>query len=87
MSPGDIIDKNRDYPKVSKATSGYLEIANFVKADLNAGYFCNNCVYFLKESNACVIVKNSGPDVDGGESGIIAPHGVCTLWFPNDQAS
>jgi hypothetical protein len=86
MSQGDLIDKSKDYPKLSKATSGYLEIANFAKADLNAGYFCNNCTYFIKQPNGCAIVTNTGPDVDGIESGTIVPHGICTLWLPNDQA-
>ncbi len=82
----DYVDRSKDYPKLSKATSGYLELAQFAKADLNAGYFCNNCIYFIKESQACAIVKTTGPNVDGEESGAIAPHGVCTLWLPNEQA-
>jgi hypothetical protein len=30
-------------------------------------------------------VEDTGPDVNGRESGIIAPHGVCTLWDPNER--
>jgi hypothetical protein len=30
------------------------------------------------------IVKKDGPDVNGQESGLIAPHGICTLWVPDD---
>jgi hypothetical protein len=52
---------------------------------LHAGYFCYNCVYFIKKGNHCAIVEDSGPDVNGKESGIIAPHGVCTLWDPNKE--
>ena len=70
-------DKNRDYPKLSKATSGYLEIPYFENANLNAGYFCNDCIYYMKEGNECAIVKNDGPDVNGKESGTIAPYGIC----------
>jgi len=78
------IPKDKSYPKLSKATSGYLEIENFKKSDLNAGYFCNDCLYFV-EKDDCAIVRQEGPDVNGKESGIIAPHGICTLWAPNDS--
>jgi hypothetical protein len=86
QSNSDSIVKSKDYPKLSKATSGYLELAQFVDAELDAGYFCNSCMYFLKESQECAIVKSSGPDIDGEDSGTIAPYGVCTLWMPNEQA-
>ncbi len=76
------IPKDKDYPKLSKATSGYIEILLFENANLNAGYFCNDCVYFIKQGSQCAIVKNDGPDVNGEQSDIIAPHGICTLWFP-----
>jgi hypothetical protein len=79
------IPTDKPYPKLSKATAGYVENEYFKNADLNAGYFCNNCLYFIKESH-CAIVKDSGPDVDEKESGIISPYGVCTLWFPNTEA-
>lgn len=79
------IQSDKQYPKLLKATSGYLEIDFFKKADLHAGYFCYNCTYFIKEGNHCAIVKNSGPDVRDLKSGTIAPHGVCTLWHPNEM--
>lgn len=78
------IPKDKDYPKLSKATSGYFEIPYFEKSELNGGYFCNDCLYFI-HGNDCAIVKKDGPDVDGKESGIIAPYGVCTLWFPDEN--
>jgi hypothetical protein len=70
------------YSKLSKVKSGYLEINFFKNADLSVGYFCYNCTYFIKP-NHCAIVEDAGPDVDGQQSGIIAPHGVCTLWEAN----
>lgn len=73
-----------EYPKLAKAVSGYLEIDLFKNADLHAGYFCYNCTYFVKPGH-CAIVDDIGPDVDGKQSGLIAPHGVCTLW--NENAS
>lgn len=82
----EVIATDRQYPKLSKAASGYLEIDHFKNADQKAGYFCYNCVYFIKNSQ-CAIVENRGPDVDGKESGIIAPHGVCTLWEPNEEVA
>jgi hypothetical protein len=78
------IPTDKPYPKLSKATSGYLEIEHFKHADLHAGYFCYNCTYFIK-GKYCAIVQESGPDVNGAESKIIAPYGVCTLWHPNEK--
>jgi hypothetical protein len=78
------IATDKQYPKLSKASSGYLEIEYFKNSDLHTGYFCYNCAYFIKD-NHCAIVEDSGPDVRGGESGIIAPYGICTLWDPNEE--
>lgn len=80
-----LIPTDMRYPKLSKASSGYLELDVFKNADLHTGYFCYNCVYFIKNGNHCAIVEDSGPDVYGKESGIIVPHGVCTLWDPNKE--
>jgi hypothetical protein len=80
----EVIATDRQYPKLSKAVSGYLEIDQFKQADLHTGYFCYDCIYFIK-GNHCAIVEDSGPDVDNKESGIIAPHGLCTLWDPNEK--
>lgn len=79
----DVIPGDKPYPKLSKAVSGYNQIDMFKNADLHTGYFCYNCTYFIKDSH-CAIVEDSGPDVNGSDSGIIAPHGVCTLWDPNE---
>jgi len=79
----EVIPTDKPYPKLSKAVSGYLEIDHFKKADLQAGYFCYNCSYFIKQ-NHCAIVEDAGPDVNNKESGIIASHGLCTLWVPNE---
>jgi len=79
----EVIATDKQYPKLSKATSGYLEIDLFKNSDLHTGYFCYSCTYYVKD-NHCAIVEDSGPDVDSKESGIIAPHGVCTLWDPNE---
>ena len=48
------------------------------------GYFCNDCIYFI-EHDDCAIVRQQGPDVNGKESGTIAPHGICTLWAPDEN--
>jgi hypothetical protein len=78
------IPTDKQYPKLSKSTSGYIEIELFKNADLHTGYFCYDCTYFIKD-NHCAIVQDEGPDVDGEESGTIAPYGVCTLWYPNEE--
>ena len=74
----------RQYPKLSKAASGYLENEMFKNSDLHTGYFCYNCTYFIKDHH-CAIVEDSGRDVNAQESGLIAPHGLCTLWDPNEE--
>jgi hypothetical protein len=78
------IPTDKQYPKLSKATAGYTEIEHFKNADLHTGYFCYNCIYFIK-ANHCAIVKDDGPDVNAKESGIISQYGICTLWYPNEQ--
>ena len=77
-----LIPKDKDYPSLTKATSGYVENSYFEKSDLHRGYFCYDCLYFIN-GNDCAIVRKDGPDVNGEESGVIAPHGICTLWTPN----
>jgi hypothetical protein len=78
----EYIDTNKPYQKILKCTSGYVEEASFSNANLSAGYFCNNCTYFIKD-NHCAIVEDAGPDVNGTESGKIAAYGSCDLWVPN----
>ena len=64
-SNSNMIPTDKRYPKLSKASSGYLEIEHFKNSDLHTGYFCYNCTYFIKEGNHCAIVEGTGPDVDG----------------------
>ena len=80
---GQVIPNDRQFPKLSKAASGYLEIDMFKNADLHTGYFCYNCTYFIKDHH-CAIVEDTGLDVNARESGVIEPHGLCTLWDPNE---
>jgi hypothetical protein len=84
MGKNDKIDTNKPYPKILKTTSGYVEEEPFRNADLGSGYFCNNCTYFIKDKH-CAIVTDGGPDVEGRQSGMIAPHGSCDLWHPNED--
>lgn len=46
--------------------------------------FCKAITDFVK-GNHCAIVEDGGPDIRELESGTIAPHGVCTLWHPNEM--
>jgi hypothetical protein len=34
---------------------------------------------------ALCMIHDSGPDVNGTDSKIIAPYGICTLWHPDEQ--
>jgi hypothetical protein len=40
----------------------------------------------MKEHH-CAIVQNGGPDVNGKESGMISPYGICSLWVSNEKES
>ena len=68
--------------KLTKACSGYMELVNFKNSDTHTGYFCYNCIYFIKP-NHCAIVTDEGQDVNGNVSNVIAPHGICSVWTPN----
>ena len=83
-SNSNMIPTDKRYPKLSKASSGYLEIEHFKNSDLHTGYFCYNCMYFIKP-NHCAIVTDEGPDVYDKSSDQIAPYGICSLWEPNKE--
>jgi hypothetical protein len=70
--------------KLAKVTARYMEMDQFKDSDHHTGYFCYNCIYFMKP-NHCAIVTDEGPDVNGKVSGEIAPHGICALWVPNEK--
>jgi hypothetical protein len=73
-----------EHKKLSKVTSGYVEIDEFKDADTHKGYFCYNCDYFLKPDH-CMIVTDEGQDLDGNISGKILSYAVCSLWTPNEK--
>jgi hypothetical protein len=70
--------------KLTKAGARYVEIAEFKDSDHHKGYFCYNCTYFVKPHH-CAIVTDEGMDILGSSSGVIAPHGLCSIWVPNNQ--
>jgi hypothetical protein len=70
--------------KLSKVKSCYLEIELFKDSNHRIGYFCYNCIYFMKP-NHCSIVTDEGPDVHGEASGKISRHEICALWKPNEK--
>jgi len=84
MSLIETIDKSKNYLKFSKAISGYVEVDLFKNSDLNKGYLCYNCLYYIQD-NKCSIVQTDGPDVNNKKNRIITPHGVCTLWYHNES--
>ena len=51
-----------EHNKLTKVTSGYIEIDEFKDSDTHTGYFCYNCEYFIKP-NHCMIVTDEGQDV------------------------
>jgi hypothetical protein len=70
--------------KLTKVGARYIELEQFKDSDHHRGYFCYNCVYFMKP-NHCAIVTDEGVDIMGHSSNIIAPHGICGLWMPNQR--
>ena len=70
--------------KLTKVSSRYMELPSFKDSDTHRGYFCYNCIYFMKP-NHCAVVTDEGQDVNGNVSNIIAAHGICSLWTPNEK--
>jgi hypothetical protein len=56
------------------------------KDSLHNGYFCYNCTYWLDTMGGkCIMVKENGPDVFGKVYEVIAPHGWCNAYEPNQD--
>ena len=70
--------------KLPKIAARYMELEQFKDSDHHKGYFCYNCAYFAKPHH-CAIVTDEGMDILGRSSGIIAPHGLCSIWVPNEK--
>jgi hypothetical protein len=70
--------------KLAKVTARYMEMEQFKDSDHQTGYFCYNCICFIK-SNHCAIMTDERPDAFDKTSGEIAPHGICALWQPNEN--
>src|ERR687891_1171639 len=70
--------------KLTKIAARYIELEQFKDSDHHKGYFCYNCTYFVKPHH-CAIVTDEGMDILGRSSGVIAPHGLCSLWMPNEK--
>lgn len=70
--------------KLTKVSSGYMALKNFKNSDMHRGYFCYNCIYFMKP-NHCAIVTDEGQDLYGKTSNEISPYGICSLWTPNEE--
>src|SRR2546423_14856449 len=70
--------------KLAKVTARYMEMEEFKNSDHHTGYFCYNCMYFIKR-NHCAIVTDEGQDAYGKTSGGIARYGRCALWEPNKE--
>lgn len=70
--------------KLPKIAARYMEVEQFKDSDHHKGYFCYNCAYFVKPHH-CAVVTDEGMDTMGHSSGVIAPHGLCSLWMPNQK--
>lgn len=84
MSTQNISEEATQQKKLPKIAARYIELEQFKDSDQHKGYFCYNCAYFVKPHN-CSIVTDEGVDILGRSSGIIAPHGLCSMWIPNEK--
>lgn len=84
MSTQNISEEATLQKKLPKIAARYIELEQFKDSDLHKGYFCYNCAYFVKPHH-CAIVTDEGMDILGRSSGIIAPHGLCSMWTPNEK--
>jgi hypothetical protein len=84
MSTQNIPQEVTQQKKLPKIAARYVELEQFKDSDHHKGYFCYNCKYFVKP-NHCAIVADEGMDILGHSSGVIAPHGLCSLWMPNEK--
>ena len=71
-----------EHNKLTKVTSGYMEVEEFKDSDTHKGYFCYNCEYFIKP-NHCMIVTDEGQDINGKVSGSILSYAVRSIWTQN----
>ena len=77
-------DNLSKFKKFSKLKASYVEYDKFNDSNLHEGYFCYNCIYWINASGGkCMLVEDSGPDVLGKVSDVIAPHGCCAGYEPN----
>jgi hypothetical protein len=84
MSTQNISEEATQQKKLPKIAARYIELEQFKDSDHHKGYFCYNCAYFVKPHH-CAIVTDEGMDILGHSSGIIAPHGLCSMWIPNEN--
>ena len=84
MSSQNIPQEATQQKKLPKIAARYMELEQFKDSDHHKGYFCYNCAYFFKPHH-CAIVTDEGMDILGRSSGIIAPHGLCSIWIPNEK--
>ena len=84
MSSQNIPQEATQQKKLPKIAARYIELEQFKDSDHHRGYFCYNCAYFVKPHH-CAIVTDEGMDIMGRSSGVIAPHGLCSVWIPNEK--
>ena len=86
ISTQQIPEEATKQKKLPKSRIGYMEIDSFATADTKKSYFCYNCIYWLDTMGGkCMLVKEDGPDVFGKVSEVIAPHGWCNAYEPNQD--
>jgi len=88
---GNVTEKASDtmgnvtkFQKLSKLKAGYFEREEFKNSNLQKGFFCYNCIYWIDMSGGkCMLVDDKGPDLFGNVSDVIAPHGCCNGYEPD----
>jgi hypothetical protein len=78
------VDNLSKFKKFTKLRASYIEYDKFSDSNLREGYFCYNCIYWINAGGGkCMIVEESGHDVLGKASDVIAPLGCCSGYETN----
>src|ERR671910_814753 len=49
--------------KITKVGARYIQIEEFKDSDHHRGYFCYNCVYFVKPHHCAIVTDESTPGI------------------------
>ena len=84
LSSSQNLSQATQQKKVTKVGTKDIQLDEFKDSDHHKGYLCYDCVYFVKPHH-CAIVTDEGIDIQDNISGVITPHGLCSIWTQNKE--